>query len=311
MHPEWLAAVSALYLPLCVATGWYAGHRLDTRYKGNPGSIALFYGLFCIVLPLIGIPLAFWLIRYQKTVGYESPLPQMNSIHLEAFFDIFPVIKRTFGEASLSMSMNDEHIPVSKRLVALTMLSEKTGKQSIGLIKQMLSSGNDELRLFSFSVVDAVEHSLHDQIHKAHTLIESDSSPETLRRLNIKKLAFLYWELVYLELADEVLTRFLLEEAVRYCQKALQQNPRDMELYLLLGKIALRRGDESAAETALQRAAAMKSTNDKNGIRLLQPYLAEIHYRKRRFDSVKAIISGSGHFRLHSTTDPVYRMWSR
>ncbi|MBD3801345.1 MAG: hypothetical protein IE886_07900 [Campylobacterales bacterium] len=309
MTPDLLLVFWAVYLLIIVGIVYYAQYRLYVRFGRDARAIAAFYALFCIVLPIIGVPLALLLIHYQQHVSYDSPLPQMKSIHLEPFFDTFPVIKHTFGEASLSASMNDKQIPASKRLVALTTLSEKADKQSIGLFRQMLSNQNDELRLFSFSVIESVEHSLYQQIHKAQNIIENGTLSKALRCLNAKKLAYLYWELVYLELADEVLTRFLLDESERYCRRGLEHNPQDIDLYLLIGKIALRRGDDSAAERALTNATALDLANDMNNTRFLQPYLAEIHYRQRRFDYVKAVISGSTYFRLHATTDPVYRMW--
>lgn len=282
---------------------------LKKHYLESKKSIFAFFFVFVLALPYVGEIFGLILIYYLYRINYIDDDIDIKVLYLDNFYVHFPVIKRRFGEGAFHDIIENEKIPAGLKLSALTMLAEHKDKVNIALIKRMLSSKNDELRLFSFSVIDKMEQSIHKQIHETTKRYESKQEPKAVA-IEAKELAHLYWELIYFELADEVLSKFLLEEVEKYCRVALEVLTQDKECHLLLGRLYFERGDDDAAERSFNIATALDLGNDFRSASYIAPYLAEIHYRRRNFRHVKALITQANFFDLHPKLQPIQRVWA-
>jgi tetratricopeptide (TPR) repeat protein len=207
--------------------------------------------------------------------------------------------------------MNNEHIPISLRLSALTMLAEHPDKRNLALIKRLLASRNDEIRLFSFSVVDGVEHEINEKIHKALQLFENREEGDPQKIEAAEQLAYLYWELVYLELADEVLTDFLLQEVERYARYAVEREREAPRLYILLGRVAFERRDLEIAKNYFEQALERGRKVGMESIDYILPYLAEIANSLRNFTEVRRLLEEVKNDEFNANLHALKEVWVR
>jgi hypothetical protein len=104
---------------------------------------------------------------------------------------------------------------------------------------------------------------------------------ERERAATEQSLAFLYWELVYLDLAEGDIREFFLEQVVSRATSALDVTPYG-PLAVLLGRACLEKGDYRRARDALDQA-------ERSGVErlVLAPFRAEMAFHERRFAEVR------------------------
>ena len=304
---RWLIA-GYLVGSLLFAVG--AARLLQKRYPGQRGGVTAFFFFMMVVMPLVGWIVAAWVLAYLLGVKYQVRTLEFHTIHFDEFFERFPKVQRRFGEGAMHQIMHNEHIPITLRLSALTMLAEYPDKRNLALIKQLLSSHNDEIRLFSFSVIDGVEHDINEKIHKALQIFEKSEEDSNKIRA-AEQLAYLYWELVYLELADEVLTDFLLREVERYASYAVERKLEVPRLCILLGRVAFEKGRLEEATAYFHRALECGKKIRMESIDYILPYLAEIAFRERNFREVAEQLKGVKNYELNTHLNALTRMWVR
>ena len=114
-----------------------------------------------------------------------------------------------------------------------------------------------------------------------------------------------YWELAYLGLAEgEVLTH-VLHTAREHVEAALEQHANAPGLHFLRGCILLRQGDVKGARDAFIKAQSAGLPE----VEVL-PYLAEVAFRERRFQDVRAALRALDPLaRTHPTLSGVADYW--
>ncbi|SFZ97862.1 Extracellular Matrix protein PelE [hydrothermal vent metagenome] len=191
------------------------------------------------------------------------------------------------------------------------MLSKHKNRSNIQMVKKMLSSKNDELRLLSFATINELEESIHAEIHKYNEKLEILDNSEYEKRAYInKKLALAYWELIYFQLADEALKKFILKKVEGYASSALRVLKNDESMYLLLGKVYLERKDDSIAIKYFNKSIEISESKNFSNSKYIVPYLAEISFNNRNFKDVKKMISEVDTFRQNQVLKPIYEIWS-
>jgi len=71
------------------------------------------------------------------------------------FENEFPEVTRLFGEASMERLLNEDISSLSSmKMKALVSLADNASRTDVTLIKNSLSDRNDEVRLYSFAVID-------------------------------------------------------------------------------------------------------------------------------------------------------------
>jgi len=284
---------------------------LNKRYPNQKNLISAFFFIFTFSLPLLGAIFGLWLIYYFWKHEHTFDTLRFETISLDAFFLKFPIIKRRFGDGAAHELLHNETIPLIKQLSVLSMLSKHKNKANIHIVKKLLSSENDELRLLSFAAVNGLEEDIHTEIHSQYEQLKQIGEKDLKEQANIKrKLALSYWELVYFQLADESLKKFILQKVEDYCNAVIDIFPEEKNMYLLLGKIYFERQDDNKATKYFAKAITIGRKKKLSNIKYIMPYLAEINYNKRHFKAVKNIISEVDTFNQSQLLKPIHEIWS-
>jgi tetratricopeptide (TPR) repeat protein len=158
---------------------------------------------------------------------------------------------------------------------------------SIEIAKRALGNPKDEVRLTAFSIISHLEKEINDRISFLKSRLKEGLAEKELLEV-YKKLALLYWELLYFGLVDKELENFVVEETLFYVKKVLELNG-DPDVYLVAGRIFLRKGDYEKAFEYLSKALECNDVVTK--IRVI-PYLAEIEFYRGNYENVKKLWEG-------------------
>jgi tetratricopeptide (TPR) repeat protein len=186
---------------------------------------------------------------------------------------------------------------------ALSAMAENMTQKNIGMIKHSLSDRDDELRLYSFSLISSMEHGLNNKIHEA-SLRYKNAEDEKDRADAAKELALLYWEMVYFDLSDEVLKNYLMNEALKYAKIAIAARTHDNSINVLLGKIYLAKEEFDNATTEF--VIAIESGVD---FEYIIPYLAELYFQRGNYTSIRSMLSLVESLKMSVTMYPVVAQW--
>jgi len=118
-----------------------------------------------------------------------------------------------------------------------------------------------------------------------------DQEPEAIemsieRASAFRSLAFAYWELVYLELAEGKIRNFCLEQTIEHAERALHYL-QDAPVAVLLARAYLQSGDTQAASRALETAAGYGMNAS-----VLAPHRAEIAFTEARYSDITNTLEG-------------------
>jgi len=163
-----------------------------------------------------------------------------------------------------------------RAVVATRLLSDEDG---LPILTDALKSQFDDVRLLAYALVDSKQRRLLGRIQK--TAKAADAATEPAKTGYHKQLAYDYWELVYLKLAQGEMLLPVLASAARYCKLSLQAHPQDASLTLLLGRILLRQGEVAEAEETFRHAQHLGLPGS-----IINPHLAEVAFRQRRFGDI-------------------------
>ena len=206
-------------------------------HKNNRFTNMIFIFLFNYTMPLIGYIFSVWISWYLRHVKYENVVANTNILNLDEFGVSFLKVERIFGEGSMMDLMHSEYAPKSKKLKALSALSNNASPANLRVIRETLSSTDDEIRMFGYAIINKAEKALNikinqqlDRYNEAIAFIniidDEDGLEKELEEKNeqmadaAKELANLYWEMIYTELSHESLKDDFLQDVVKYLKVA-------------------------------------------------------------------------------------------
>lgn len=175
-------------------------------------------------------------------------------------------LENPFGEGSIFKQI---------ALPTVLYMSKTYKPTTIMQLRNTVSSKNDETRLLAFTHLTNIETELVQKISMLKKKLEQANKDELFHILI--SLGELYWEFVFMGLAEKELEDFYLSQAEEYLKRALQIEENALA-YFLLGRISLRRGDFAQAEKNLLRAYQLGFPKER-----LASYLIEALYRNRSF----------------------------
>lgn len=191
--------------------------------------------------------------------------------------------KRPRGAAARAQLLNP-NAPQAARVEALLSVGETGAAATGGLLRGLLADANDELRLLAYGMLDRREKEISGGLARERRLLataEEIDDRETVRVI-CGRIAQLYWELVYQDLAQGDTAQFALEQVLIFAERALRDDAGDGARWLLIGRAQMRRGDLRAADRALRQSLAYGMPR-----RSVLPYLAELRFAQRRYDDVR------------------------
>ncbi len=276
---------------------------LKERFKNHIATIILLFLMFNIAIPGIGYIFTIWIVYYLLNVTYEKALTNAKYINMIEFENEFPEIKRVFGEGSMNELLSNDIASTSLKMKALVSMSDYITRENLALIKNSLSDKNDEIRLYSFAIIDNMERDINDKIHiKLKEFQESNSS--IAKAKVAEELTFLYWDMVYYELSNDDLKKYILNELKKYATIVLKVNLHHTNINILLGKVYLMEEEYDKAASHFAMAIEQEDETD-----YALPYLAEIFYGMKNFRSVRSLLSSTESLNMNVMLHPVVSQW--
>ncbi|NPA28620.1 MAG: hypothetical protein GXO33_00335 [Epsilonproteobacteria bacterium] len=254
-------------------------------YRRQGRSVAAFFFLMGVSLPLFGVPVSAVIAYMLRKSKMEVIRGGTSNIDLDELVMSFPVARRSFGEGAMSVLMKQKFMPSNVKIHALSALESQINKTHLSIIKQALSDKEDEVRLFSFSIIDRMEKRINGEIHRYQKIFEKSDNLQ-VRLKAARELARLYWDLVYFELADDTLQKFLIDEAMRFIDFVLKHEYENIPIHMLLGRVYLFKGMDEAA----QREFAFVLETDPTQYGVVAPYMAEIFFRQGNYRTVRSLL---------------------
>jgi len=179
-----------------------------------------------------------------------------------------------------------------KRLTAVMATTRMPVQLAIPLLKIAMRDAVDDVRLLAYSIKDKHESEINDRIKSLSEGLELgdstdlDATEESIERASaFRSLAFAYWELVYLELAEGQIRNFCLTQTIEHAQRALH-TLRDGPVAVLLARAYLHTGDTQAASEALLTAETFGMT-----AAVLAPHKAEIAFAEARYGDIPDLLA--------------------
>ena len=301
-------------------------------HKNNRFTNFFFIFLFNLPIPFIGYILTIWIVWYMNHVKYDEQQVTSSFLNLKEFETSFLKVERIFGEGSLTELINSTYAQKSKKLKALSSLAANISPANLKIIRQTLTSSDDEIRMFGYAVINKAEKALNTKINQQLLLIKEESNKKAQQdnkkiAFAQKELAFLYWEMVYTELSHESLKEGFLHESLKYLNASkaffishiaqIEENNQDTEillhkdygavssLYLLAGRIHMLSNDYSTALKELTLAQELLPNNNT----FILPYLAEVYFITGEYSMVKTLLSDAKGLDLNATLYPIIEQW--
>lgn len=277
---------------------------LSRRYKDSKSMIFLLALFFNIIIPLLGYVLTLWMLYYLLHVKYAKVLKHTKTLNMQELDHEFPNVKRLFGEGSMVELMSNPDAPRALRMRALSVVSQDMSRKNIALIKHSLADKDDEVRLYSFSLIDNLEQDINTKIHQA-SLRFTQTQDSDVKSSAAKELAYLYWDMVYFDLSDEVLKSYLVNESLHYAKFIFDNNMGDTAMNVLLGKLYLEKKEYEMATTQFVLAI-------ENGVNheYMVPYLAELYFERGNFRSVASMLNIVKSLKMNTKMYPIIAQWS-
>ncbi len=278
---------------------------LPPQYRSSPRRALVFHIVLAGFIPFLGgLALIGWVLyaRFIDRRHHERPFA---AVRLPAFTAAPDAKHVGAGAGSLRPRLTQTDMPRQTRLDALLTAQNLPGNLSVRLLREVLSDPVDDLRLAAYGMLDKGEKLLNQKIQLALEQLANETAPEARGRL-LQRVADCYWELVYQDYAHQgELREFALLSAWRAATDALLLRPQDGDLLVLIGRIALARGQADEAAVAFARARALSIPHNR-----VLPYLAELAFLRRDFARVRALIGELEDGSKNFTTAPLIAFWA-
>jgi hypothetical protein len=288
-HGETGLAALLGYLPLhgvaSAAAAFAAGRLLPRPYRHPRRWVwASMFG-FNFFVPVIG--LAATLVGVfagnlfpqllQPRVFVNVPRPDYTATDEAA-------LNRPRGAAARAQLLNPG-APEGARVEALLAVGSTGATATGGLLRELLADPNDDLRLLAYGMLDRREKEISGGLARERRLLATaeEIDDRDAVRVICGRIAQLYWELVYQDLAQGDTARFALEQTLIFSERALRDDASDGARWLLIGRAQMRRGDLRAASLAFRQSLAYGMPR-----RAVLPYIAELRFAQRRYTEVRS-----------------------
>ena len=289
---------------LCLSAFVAAALPPHLRRPVAPVIVLLFgFSFFIPVLGLIGQVIAALVSKYLPRHVPELPYAEIPPIEFE--FPPREIRERTkYGPGGLTARLRDSGVPKETRFKSLLALQGMPPKIANPLLQEMLGDPADEVRLVAYGILDNQEKNINQHVHEEIGNLKAANTAE-LQLIALRRLAELYWELVYGGLVHGDVRAHALAETERYLEQAMRLAPDDAGLWFLKGKLLIFKRDP-AAEAALHRAVA----NGLEESRVLA-YLGQIAFERRDYAQVRQIFSSLSEGQFSPRLKSAVKYWSR
>lgn len=220
---------------------------------------------------------------------------------LDEYSENLPLTKRTIGESIFSQLKKE--VPSEVKLKVLSLLKSMKISGAGKILKEVLSDNNDEVRLLAFSLISKEENEIVNKIQKLKAKLEHEKNNSTKSEI-LRSIGILYWDMIFLEIIDDELKEFYIEEAKKHLKESLEIKE-NFDTYFYMGRIALKENNLHLAEEYFNKALNLKKDNK------VLPYIAEIYFHKKEYKKVMQIFSDINFYSVHPNFYPNYKVWKK
>lgn len=280
--PNWLSVVG-LHFSASAILSLVAWALLPKKYKLPWQSSGAMIFVFVAFIPIVGSVGTFLAIL----PGLYKPKAEEQSFSKQTTIPELPLkpveidVGLSFADGGLYHVLRQSK-DVNKRLKAVLASQRIDERRSIPILQLALKDPVDDVRLLAYSVLDRKENAINLSIEQANRSLDAASGVQ--RAALHKHLASLYWELVYLDLAQGDVQEHALNSARNHIEQAIEIAA-DAGSYFLLGRIELKSGAIDDAELAF--AIAGRFGMDKT---TLASYRAEIAFIRKQYETMIAAL---------------------
>ncbi|ACM92353.1 hypothetical protein NAMH_1431 [Nautilia profundicola AmH] len=253
--------------------------------------IFLFVFMFVFFMPVlayIGL-LIFYLILIKKTKKTEDDFKHIEVEKLLTMDELL-LIKRFLGEGAIVSYITNQDLNPDLRLKAFIIISEIISPLSIQFLKFGLRDKNDEIRLLCFSLINSLDEKINNEIFKLNKILKNSNAKD----LKLK-LAKLYWEMIYLQLADETFKEYYINNIID-----ILKNNSSKEAKMILLRVYLMKKDYENVSKILEQLEINSDT---------VTYFIEAAYYKKDFKTVKKLIEQYPEIKYIEKFYNIYRLW--
>ncbi|WP_424192369.1 hypothetical protein ACMYR3_13045 [Ampullimonas aquatilis] len=209
-----------------------------------------------------------------------------------------------FRSGQVRARLSNYSVPVDNRLQALLAVQDAPARATSGILRELLTDPMEDLRLLAYGLLDGKEKSITQKIMNEREALKTVHNRREAKQMH-KRIAELYWELIYQNLVQGDMATFAAQEAFEHAELGLEQDPDDAGLWFLLGRIGLSRNDLLAADEALGFCELRGFPRER-----LLPYLSELRFRQRRFDDVRQLMREQAQYANSPALVPIQNYWA-
>lgn len=275
---------------------------LPKAYRRQSGYWLL--AVLMIAIPGMGIAIAALVALGIARLNSRTQAPEPETLGLPAFGSEMRGRQPHMGAGSAWAILRARDAGVTRGVRALLALDPRLSRQTAPLVRAALCHPEEDLRLLAYGLLDQREGDLAQTINETLALrraLGPDDDPSTLE----KRLAFLYWELLYQDLSRDHLRVHAIRRAQTHALAALERGPEDATLHILMGRIAMLEGRYPEARTHCERALGLNAAPGQ-----ALPYLAETHFRLGDYTALKDMAKTFPSLLDLPTVGPIVRFWS-
>jgi len=294
-------------------------------HRNNLKSSFSFFFIFNFSMPLVGCITAFWFAWQLVHTKYPTQVVSSDMLNLDEFGTSFLEVRRVFGEGSFNNIILSKHTSAQKKIHALNILSTNLTPANLRIIKQTLSSSEDEVRMFGYAIINKAEQKLAKSINIELELFKEakERTDEQQMADSANELAFLYWEMLYSELSNETLNDEFMRQVRYYVELAIELFSNQFKdqgdanednllfklsrIHQLYGRYYMRLQEYENAITQLTLSQELHKEN----ATFVLPYTAEAYFYAGRYDITKSILNQLSLLEINATIHPLIEQWKR
>lgn len=306
-----MSAVLAWQAVAALLAGGFMICVLPASYRGRRGAF-WHIALITFFLPGAGLTVVLGVLL----IGYLFPPPRealaAGQVTPPGFISHLVARVRHGAGMRLRARLRNVQGERDDRVAALISVQALPSRVTSEIARDLLADPVEEVRLLAYGILDGMEKRITQQIYAMRDR-HAAAQDEDERAHACRRLAELYWELIYQNLVRGEVLRFTLERVEQFARDALEQHEDDASMWYLLGRCALLRETPDAAEMYLRHAQFHNFPTER-----LLPWLAEAAFQKRRYDRVSQLLGGVGAgvagargSTASPAVQPAVRFWTR
>ncbi len=268
----------------------------------------LFLLLFNLSLPFLAYVVTLLFAPIIAFANKKSYIHGIKTFNKEEFLKSpYPKVRRFFGEGGVTFLVKDKSHNSPHKMKSLVFMTKNPNKESNALIRGLLSDHDYEVRLYSFSFLNGQEEALNKKI--SHLLQELDKTHSDTHRATVhREIALLYWQFIESGLIEVKNANMMLDKATFHVNQSLglSLDRPSPELLYLLAKIYFKKSEYRKATTYFAEAVKKGLSKD-----VVMPYLAEIAYEERDFETVQHLIQAYRPKDISYPLEAVYLQWRK